>query len=613
MATRKENRLALDVRSDNVMRALRIGTTLVGFAIFCIMLTKIITYKPDPRTEAFYRPAKDTLTITPSRGDILDCKGRILATTAVVYDVHLDCRVAADTLWNGNIAALSRSLAETLPARNADQWQEYLKQGRSSKAGFLKIASSADQMTVNRLRAMPIFCKGRFKGGYLEGRKETRMYPYGDIASRTLGFIKDPSLSRYNKVGIEGNYDSCLHGRDGKQVMRVSDFGKVPVKDSKNIKATSGLDVRTTLDIDVQTIADEALRRKISGNDLIDKACVIVLETATGAVRAMVNLGQKKDGSFEEINNYALMMAECPGSVFKGVSLMAALEDGYVTSLEQEIPTWGGMWKYNGMLYDDTKHLGRKRFPSGKVQVREAFEMSANNTFRQIVCDNYGSKPSRFVDKVKSFGIIDTIDFDLKGATPPFILDPSMKKASAKGSWDGGTLPRMAIGYCMEVSALNLVTFYNAIANNGRMMKPYLIEAIEENGRAKQKFHPSVMRRQICGQATVDTLKKVMGRVTQEKGGTAYWQLHDAVCPIAGKTGTAQRLFEGKNGRMTYREDGKESQQATFVGFFPSNKPVYTAIVVIWGKPSVRNFFGASYSAPVFKEIADKIYCLNEY
>lgn len=594
------------------MSVLRIAIMLVGIAIFCIMVYKIAFFKPDPRTENYFRPAKDTVTVTPSRGNILDYKGRILATSTVIYDVHMDCRAAADTLWSNNVEKLAQQLSEVLGDKSAGQYKDYLEKGRRDRSGYLAIASGVDQMTINKVRCMPIFKKGRYRGGYLEKRSETRMYPYGDVASRTIGFIKDPALSKYNKIGIEGNYDDYLHGRDGRQVMRKSDFGMVPVKDRKNMKARNGVDVRTTIDIDIQTIADESLRSRISGNDLIDKACVIVLETKTGAVRAMVNLGQKKDGSFEEINNYALTTAECPGSVFKGVSLMAALEEGYVESLDQEIPTFGGSWKYGKETFDDTKHLNKKRFPTGKVKIREAFEMSANNTFRQIVCDNYGNNPERFVQKVKSFGIIDTINFDLKGCTPPFLLEPSMKKKSIKGSWDGGTLPRMAIGYCMELSPLNIVTFYNAIANNGRMMKPYLIDAIVEDGSVKERFRPEVMHREICSQSTCDTLKRVMSMVAQEKGGTAYWQLHDAVCPIAGKTGTAQRLFTGRGGRAVYREDGKESQQATFVGFFPVNAPKYTAIVVIWSKPSIRNFFGASYSAPVFKSIADKIYCLNE-
>lgn len=240
--------------------------------------------------------------------------------------------------------------------------------------------------------------------------------------------------------------------------------------------------------------------------------------------------------------------------------------------------------------------------------------MSANNPFRQLICDkaHYGSNPARFVGRIKGFGLIDTIDFDLKGNTPPFILDPSMKKRTSKGFWDGGTFPRMAIGYGMELSPLNIVTFYNAIANGGRMMKPYLVEAILDGDRELRSFGPETLHDSICSRETAGTLKRMMGMVTSDKGGTAYAQLHDAVCPIAGKTGTAQRVFRMSNGKYGYNDGGKESQQGSFVGFFPLDKPEYTAIVVVWSRPSDKNFFGATYAAPPFKEIADKLYCLND-
>lgn len=295
---------------------------------------------------------------------------------------------------------------------------------------------------------------------------------------------------------------------------------------------------------------------------------------------------------------------------------MALLEDGYVTSLENRIPTYGGHWKYKGKDFDDTKHLNKRRFPDGYIRVREAFEMSANNPFRQLICDKdtYDSNPMRFIDKIRGFGLLDDIDFDLKGNARPFILDPTMTKMSSKGSWDKGTFPRMAIGYNMEISPLNLVTFYNAIANNGKMMKPYLIDAIMQDGKVEKRFKPTVMHEQICTQQTIDTLKRAMSLVTTNKGGTAYWQLHGAVCPIAGKTGTAQRLFKMSNGKYGYHDKntGEESQQGSFIGFFPLGNPKYTAIVVIWAKPTAGNFYGATYAAPVFREIADKIYCLNK-
>lgn len=610
----KERRLRPLQSSDSVMAAFWGLFILAGLALCCTLIVKVVTYREDEKFGPYLMPQNSSSVLTPVRGNILDCKGRILATSTLIYDVHMDCSVQVDTLWDNNVRQLAEGLAQVLGGKSAQGYLNMLTEARKTGKKFLFIGNGISQTDINRIRVLPIFREGRYHGGYLENRNQTRLYPYGKSAYRTLGYVKDNADSKNNKIGIEGSFDNWLHGEDGLQIMKRSDFGPIPVVDKNNRKARNGVDVRTTLDVDIQMIADNALRTTMEKGELIEKACVIVLETKTGAVRAMVNLGRDEKGRIGEWDNYAVKTAEAPGSVFKGAVVMALLEDGYITSLDHEIPTYGGIWTYNGKQYDDRKHVGRSRFPGGKIKLREAFEMSANNPFRQLVCDyaHYGSNPSRFVGKVKSFGLIDTIDFDLRGCTPPFILDPSMTKPTKKGFWDGGTLPRMAIGYGMEISPLNLVTFYNAVANGGRMMKPYLVEAITDGGETVKEFKPTAIHESICRKSTADTLKRVMSMVTSDKGGTAYWQLHGAVCPIAGKTGTAQRVFRMSNGKFGYNDHGIESQQGSFVGFFPVDNPEYTAIVVVWSKPSAKNYFGATWAAPPFREIADKVYCLNE-
>ncbi|MCQ2154481.1 MAG: penicillin-binding protein 2 [Bacteroidales bacterium] len=610
--TDNDNRLRPIEKSDKVMTLLWALFILAGFALCVILLVKVICYKEDKKFGPYLVPQNRMTALTPVRGDILDYKNRILATSTLVYEARLDCTIAKDTAWSNNVRPLAKDLARVVGEKTEEQYYSMLQKARSKGNRFLLLGKNLTQLEINEVRKMPIVSKGRFHGGYMEERSQKRLYPYGYSARRTIGYVKNNADSTSDGKGIEGTFDNYLHGKDGCQVLRRSDYGMIPVNDSRNKAADNGVDIRTTIDIDIQNIADEALRKTVESSDLIEKACVIILESKTGAVRAMVNLGRDQQGNIGEWDNYAVRNAEAPGSVFKGAVVMAMLEDGYVTSLNHKIPTYGGHWTYNGKVYDDTKHVGPKRYPGGIIKLREAFEMSANNPFRQLVCDNYGKNPARFIKKIKGFGLIDTIDFDLNGVTPPFILDPSIKKRTAKGFWDGGTFPRMAIGYCMELSPLNIVTFYNAIANGGKMMKPYLVDAIVDGGEVLRKFEPTVMHESICRQATADTLKKVMGLVTSDKGGTAYWQLHGAVCPIAGKTGTAQRLFRMSNGKWGYDDNGVESQQGSFVGFFPSDNPKYTGIVVVWSKPSARNFFGATYAAPPFREIADKIYCLNE-
>lgn len=597
--------------TDKVMSFFRWCFMFVGIGLSATIIYKTFTH--DSSTDSMYSPHEIKKAVVPIRGNILDCKDRILATSTVSYSIHLDCKSPADTLWNNNVHKLAKALAAKFGKKSEGEYLSMLQQARKKGNRYLHIIDDVNQLDIYAVRHMPIFEKGKYKGGYLESRHEKRLYPYGESARRTIGYVRSNEDSGSSKRGIEGCCDKYLHGENGIEIQKKNDFGYNPVDDPRNKKATNGIDVRTTIDVDIQNIADIALRKTVEKSDLIEMACAVVMETRTGEIKAMVNLGRNSAGVIGEWNNYALLMADPPGSVFKTAVLTAMLEDGYIKSLEKEIPTYGGKWKYGKTLFNDEKHLSASRFPSGKIKVREAFEMSANNPFRQMVCDmGYGNNPSRFIRKVKSFGLIDTLDFDLPGAAAPCIVDTSWKYGNPKGYWDATTLPRMAIGYNMEVSPLNLITFYNAIANDGKMMKPYLIDAIMEKGKVKEKFHPVVLREQICRKEVCDTLKKVMSMVTSNKHGTAYWQLHGAVCPIAGKTGTAQRLFKGKNGKWTYNDGGVESQRGTFVGFFPADDPIYTAVVVVWNKPSARNFYGATYAAPVFREIADKIYCLND-
>lgn len=607
-----ESRLRNTKQTDTTMMVLWGCFIALGLALFCIIIFKVITH--DSRNDKAFSAPELIRPVTPTRGNIVDCKDRILATSTVSYSITMDCVVPADTLWNNNIQALSRALAQKFGKKTEAEYLQMFQKARKEKKRSIKVISDVNQLDIYQVRKMPIFAKGRYKGGYIEERNEKRLYPYGESARRTIGYIRTNSESGSSKRGIEGNYDEYLHGRDGVQVYRKSDFGFNPVDDFRNERSHDGIDVRTTIDIDIQNIADQALRKTVEKSNLIEMACAIVMETETGAIKAMVNLGRNSSGQIGEWNNYALLMADPPGSVFKAAVLMAMLEDGYIKDLDQEIPTYGGIWKYGKTTFNDEKHLNRSRFPSGKIKVREAFEMSANNPFRQMICADttYGNNPSRFIKRIKGFGLIDSLDFDLAGAAVPCIVDTSMKPGNPKGYWDGTTLPRMAIGYNMEVSPLNLITFYNAIANGGRMMKPYLVDAILDKGSVEKSFKPEVLHRHICRKEVCDTLKKVMAMVTSNQGGTAYWQLHGAVCPIAGKTGTAQRLFLGRNGKYTYNDGGVESQRGTFVGFFPVEEPKYTAVVVVWNKPSASNFYGATYAAPVFREIADKIYCLNE-
>lgn len=608
------NRLRPQECSDKRLKYIWRGFIVLGTALFLALVFQVFSYKKD-KFYYYLVPKSVTTPVTPERGDIFDCKGRIIATSTILYDIHLDTAAPADSVWDRNAVALAGAMAGYFKDKSKSEYNASLQQARKKRNRFFLLKKDINLLDVYEMRKMPLLREGRYKGGYLESSRQERKYPYGTSARRTIGYVKSNN-DTVRMIGIEGSFDSYLHGEDGKQMMSRSDYGMTPVGGKDNVKATNGDDITLTLDIDIQNIADKALRSGVERSDYIEKSCVIVLETATGAVKAMVNLGRDREGHISERENYAISNAEAPGSIFKGAVLMAMLEEGYLTSIEDSIPTYRGSWKYKGEVFNDTKHVGPKRFPGGYIKVREAFEMSANNPFRQMICDTetFGSNPQRFIDKIKGFGLIDTIDFDIKGNVPPSILTPDDTVGKGMGTWGNGIFPRMAIGYNMILSPLNIITFYNAIANGGKVMKPYLVQTISRNGRVKEHFEPIVLHRRICSQRTADTLKRAMVQVTTSKGGTAYWQFRGAACTTAGKTGTAQRLFKMSNGKDGYHDfaTGYESQQGSFVGFFPAENPEYTAIVVIWSKPAPNNFYGASYAGPVFREIADKIYCLHE-
>lgn len=612
----------------------RIGLTLWVLYCFFLLLSILIIvricsiqfgWEPDQDLVKYFQPKRYQQIEKPERGAILDCNGKLLAISTPMYNIHMDCTVRKDEFaaaktarrrdslendWKKKAWLLSRELPEVLTkdGKDADYYYNLIISHRDSDLKGRKnvlITKNIDHLTYLRLKELPLFNEGRFKSGMIKTEIETRQYPYGKLAGRVIGDVRinreNPKESRF--LGIEGQYDYILHGREGSQWMKRTDRGNIVDQDSAIVEVVHGQDIRTTLDINIQDIADRALRRHIAQDERIQGGCVVVMDVRTGAVRAMVNLQKNSKEELGENFNMAIGRPGEPGSIFKAVTLATLLEDGLVT-LGTTIPTNHGRMDDMPKINDDQYIKDwEKKHNTSRISVLDGFKISSNYVFRRLAIDNYQDDPEGFLSRLYEYNLNDSQEFDLteKGGTGSRIQDSGNKYYLASA----------AIGYSIMQTPLNMVTFYNAIANNGKMMKPYLIESFEQNGVTTKEFGPEIVNGSIFSKATADTLTRALKMVTLEGTGT---RLKNARCVVAGKTGTARTVLSpGENpSKDPYvSTDGERKYQATFVGFFPADEPKYTAIVVVYTKPTRGSVYGGAIPAMTFREIVDNIWSMD--
>lgn len=585
-------------------------------------------WEPDPEYVDYFRPKVEKKKIQPERGSIMDCNGKLLAISTPLYDLRMDCTIQKeyfesksnrDSLENGwrkDLKQMCDGLADILQEDGKDgnwyyktilSYRDSKKEGRRN----LLIARDIDHSTRLRIEQLPLACRGRYKSGLKVEKRPTRQYPYGELAKRVIGDItvdKDnPERNRF--VGIEGQYDYILHGKEGIEWMKSTDHGKIADPDSTSVPVENGMDIRTTINIELQDIADRAMRNRMEADEGIEGGCVVMLDVKTGAVKSMVNLSRNKKGNIGEYFNMAIGRAGEPGSVFKSVTLSILLEDGKVT-LDKELPTNGGRMKDMKDIPVD-KSIQKYEANTGKktITVLEGFKRSSNYVFRTLAMDNYRSHAKEYVDRLYEYKLNDSYKFDLveKGGTSPVLPNPESK------GWTITDLASTAIGYSVKETPLNIAMFYNAIANKGKMMKPYIIDSHIMDGKVEKKFKPEILNGSLFSKATADTLTRALKMVTLE--GTAT-RLKNAKCVVAGKTGTARVVLtpeeRGKSKDPYKTEDGKRKFQATFVGFFPADDPKYTAIVTIFtGLTKSESYGGGNIPALVFKDIVDDVWSLD--
>lgn len=524
-----------------------------------------------------------------SRGTIYSQDGQMLSTSIPQFDIYID--FAADGLrekngkrFRENLDSLCHHLAILFPQKTASDYRQELEYGYNKELRYYSLLKKVNFRDYQKLLKLPLVREGRNKSGFIPEVKNIRLNPYGMLAFRTIGLNRENS----SNVGLELTYDSILKGKEGRRLVRFIAGGvAVPVENANEIDPEDGKDIITTIDIKMQEIVENALMKMMQENEA-QKGTAIVMEVKTGKVKAIANLDRTPNGNYAEIYNNAITPTE-PGSTFKLASMLAVLEDGK-TDTGKSIDMEGGRWLINKRTVYDSENHGHV------ASVKKAFEMSSNVASAKLVYNAYGANPALFIDHLKNMGFAEKTGIDLVGERNPVIHLPG------SSTWSATTLPWMAFGYSLTISPLHTAMLYNTVANNGKMMRPYLVDAIASDGVVIEKKYPHELRT-ICSPEVVNKLQAMLEGVCNIEGGTGYRLLRDVPFKVAGKTGTAL-VAQGKLGYNA------GIYQSSFAGYFPAEKPEYTCVVVIINKPRAAKYYGAAVAGPVFKEIAQRLYTM---
>ncbi|MBX2926358.1 MAG: transpeptidase family protein [Saprospiraceae bacterium] len=575
---------------------------VIPVALMLVYKTMYISYAEGD----FWRQKGKDMYVEPrsieaDRGNILASNGHLLATSIPFFDLYFDPNSTgmSEEDFKNNVDSLSYLMATYVDnSFTPGGYKEYLIQKRKSGSRYVLIKQKATFEEKRLIESFPLFSLGQMRGGFIVNQRNERMRPFGILAQRTIGYVRDNA----KPVGLEAVFDGVLGGRPGLQNMVCVDKAKdiwLPVNALTEVEPRRGDDVKTTLDINIQDISQEALLRAMNYHNA-EWGTVVVMEVKTGAVRAIANLGRTEEGWWETFN-HAVGTAIEPGSTFKIATMMAFMEDGML-ELSDSVSIENGKTKFYEDTMEDSSPFSARL---DTITVQRAFEISSNVGMAKLAQQYYGKKEKinrnqgaeRFIERLKSFNLHLPTGIEVAGEAAPYIKEAY----SSAHEWSGTTLPWMAIGYELRLTPLQILTMYNAIANDGEMMKPYLVSEIQRDGKALQTFKPTVAKRQIASKSTIKKAKLLLESVVDR--GTAEKLRHpDSLYRFAGKTGTAQIGYRKVSNKTFIR-----GYQASFVGYFPAENPVYSCIVVI-NNPKANGFYGSDVAGPVFREIADYCY-----
>ena len=585
----------MDIRKAILFRFSVMYAITLGFAFWIILNVILIQASPKWGEKGLRMEVKE-VPIKARRGDICAADGSPMATSVPYYELRMDLEApGVKEVFHRDIDSLAICLSRLLRDKSPGAYRAALTRAYNTKQRYYQVSpKKVSYMDLEKVKQFPIFRRGRNKGGLIPHQENKRVYPFGTMAIRTLGKLNkgvgDGEDGGAGAFGIEQAFEEELRGVDG-LALQQNLSGRWLVISTDDPK--DGYNVETTLDVKIQDQTMYSLRNMIE-RTRAEYGTAIVMEVETGDIKAIANFGRNSSGKLiDGYQNYALGNAGCsePGSTFKLVSMMAAMDDGKIDT-STIVDTGNGLWNYKKQWVRDSDY--DKTGGHGKILARKAFELSSNVGVAKLITQAYTGHEKRFVERIRDFGFDEIPEIGLKGMGEPYIKSPGDK------FWSGVTLAWMSFGYELKITPLQTLMFYNAVANDGKMMKPRLITAITENGRTLESFGNEVLHRSICSGSTLDKVHVMLEGVVEN--GTAK-NIKSKAYKIAGKTGTAQ-VANRKDG---YNHKGQKVYQSSFVGYFPAENPQYSCIVVING-PKGGNYYGGSVAGPVFRQIADYVY-----
>jgi len=556
---------------------------LLTLLISIIVVLKILTVQ-HLKNEINTNSQPKYFSVDAPRGNIVSDDGSLLAISMPLYNVRLDMSVINNDLFFDNLDSLSYLLSKLFTDKSHIEYKQFLLNSKNKKANkFVLLKKKVTHIQLNELKKMPIFNLGQNKGGLIAIERPNRINPYGLLAKRTIGKLRD-----VNPVGIERAYNQQLSGKNGLQMKRKIDRGVwVPQESKGDILPSAGNNILTTINVDMQDVAEKSLQNALIENNA-DWGCIAMMEVATGEIKVIANLKKDTNDRVSEAFNFALAQHISPGSTFKTASVIAGLEDDKF-NIYDTVNIEGGRTKFYDRVMIDSDHNYKN------ITIKDAFSISSNVAISKIINNNYKDNPEQYTDRIYQMGLSKALDLEL-----PYPNNLKMPIAYKK-SWSGVTLPWMSIGYEMQLTPIHILAFYNAIANKGRMIKPIFVSSINKGNKIIEKFSTEVINPAICSKSTIDKVHELLVAVVEQ--GTAQNIKTDKYL-IAGKTGTTVLNYSNR------KKDEAKKYRASFVGYFPASNPKYTCIVVV-SNPKKSKIYGGQIAAPIFKELSDKVFAME--
>ncbi len=578
----------MNIRTDILLRVYIAFGVIVLFAFAVLFKLFHVQFAQGKKWKAMADSLSTRfVNVEAVRGNIYSVDGSLLATSVPEYELRMDLLaggIEKDEVFYEKVDSLAQKFSSYFGDKSAREYSRTLREARKDSARYFLLQRKITHQQLNDVKKFPIFNLGRYKGGLILVQKNKRILPFKTLAARTIGYKNE----NVQPVGLEGAYGKFIDGESGRRLMqRISGGVWMPVNRDIEIAPKDGSDIISTIDINMQDVAQNALEKQLIASNA-DYGCVILMEVETGEIRAVANFTKVSEGVYQEKFNYAIAESAEPGSTFKLASYMVALEDGKF-DLNTMVNTDGGEYKLYGHTIRDSHEGGY-----GVIPMKKAFEVSSNVAITKMIYKNYRGNPSGFTNKLHDLHLGEPLVLQIPGEGKPLIKTPKSH------SWSGLTLPQMAYGYELKMTPLQMLTFYNAVANKGKMIAPLFVREIRRLGNTVETFKARVITDKVCSDETLNKLQQMLEGVVSDTSGTGR-KLKNPLYKIAGKTGTAQ-VAHGAAGYTA-----KRAYQASFSGYFPAEKPKYSMIVVVQN-PSKGSYYAADVAGPVFREVADKVY-----